>query len=422
MMKRVLVVGSNGQLARAFAECRAEFPGLSIGFISRPEIDLRQIEAACSKLEPIPFDVLVNATAYNDVDGAESDFETARAINAEAPERLAKLAAERGAAIVHFSTDYVFAGDAAPYREDDPTGPICRYGESKLEGEQRVAAANRRHLIFRTAWLFSPFARNFAKTIVELAGQRDELSVVDDQHGSPTSALDLGRATLAAVGDLGREDTRFGTYHLVGDEHASRFEFARAILEFEQEARRTRLRIERDRLSRLHVEGAAASRYETGLRPHAACIRHPRFGLPRRARRRHRPDIEAGQHLETGTLTRLLASGRRPPLRCCGRSPPAREASLGQDPAAPSPSALRCRSTGAAPRDPTRRGRRDPGGCRAPVRLPEATTVRSDERLAVGQAFGKRQAPPFIPGRVEREGAIARRARPARHRMRGGEW
>ena len=231
MMKRVLVVGSNGQLARAFAECRAESPGLSIGFISRPEIDLRQIEAACSKLEPIPFDVLVNATAYNDVDGAESDFETARAINAEAPERLAKLAAERGAAIVHFSTDYVFAGDAAPYREDDPTGPICRYGESKLEGEQRVAAANRRHLIFRTAWLFSPFARNFAKTIVELAGQRDELSVVDDQRGSPTSALDLGRATLAAVGDLGREDSRFGTYHLVGDEHASRFEFARAILE-----------------------------------------------------------------------------------------------------------------------------------------------------------------------------------------------
>ena len=193
---------------------RSEFPGLSVGFISRPDIDLQQIEAACSKLQPISFDVLVNATAYNDVDGAESDFETARAINAEAPERLAGLAAARGASVVHVSTDYVFAGDAAPYREDDPTGPICRYGESKLEGERRVAAANPRHLILRTAWLFSPFARNFAKTIVELAGQRDELSVVDDQHGSPTSALDLGRATLAAVADLGKDDMRFGTYHL----------------------------------------------------------------------------------------------------------------------------------------------------------------------------------------------------------------
>ena len=229
-MKRVLVVGGRGQLACAFAECRAEFPGLSVGFISRPDIDLQQIEAACLKLEPIPFDVLVNAAAYNDVDGAESDFETARAINAEAPERLARLAAAKGASIVHVSTDYVFAGDAGPYREDDPTGPLCRYGESKLDGERRVAAANRRHLIFRTAWLFSPFARNFVKTIVELAGKRDELGVIDDQHGTPTSAHDLGRAVLAAVADLGQEDPRFGTYHLAGHQHASRFEFAEAIL------------------------------------------------------------------------------------------------------------------------------------------------------------------------------------------------
>lgn len=229
-VRRLLVVGESGQLAHAIAECAAEFHGLAIAFISRPEIDLLKIDDACSRLRAMPFDVLLNATAFNDVDGAESDDRAAIAINADAPGRLAGVAAERGAPFVHFSTDYVFAGDAAPYREDKPTGPLSKYGRSKLAGEHRVTTANPRHLIFRTAWLFSPWGRNFATTILRLAGKRDELRIVADQHGNPTNALDLARATLSVVGGIGSDDVRYGTYHLAGEEAASRFEFTEALV------------------------------------------------------------------------------------------------------------------------------------------------------------------------------------------------
>jgi dTDP-4-dehydrorhamnose reductase len=229
-MKRVLVIGRNGQLARAIAELGGEFPGLTVDFASRPDIDLTRSREACAVLRSKPFDLLVNAAAYNDVDGAETDAGTAFAVNAEAPGRLAALAAEREAPIVHFSTDYVFRGDAAPYREIDAAEPLSRYGESKLEGERLAAAANPRHLVIRTAWLFSPFGANFVGTILRLAAEREELRVVADQHGNPTSVTDLARATLAAVAGLEASDRRFGTYHLAGAKPASRFEFAEAIL------------------------------------------------------------------------------------------------------------------------------------------------------------------------------------------------
>ena len=161
----------------ALAECAAEFPDFAIDFAARPAVNLNRIDEACAYLQSRAFDVLVNASAYNDVDGAERDPGAAFAINAEAPGRLAALAAGRGAPFLHFSTDYVFPGGAAPYRESDATNPLGRYGESKLEGERRVAAANPRHLVFRTAWIFSPFAKSFLKTVVTRAAEQDEMRI-----------------------------------------------------------------------------------------------------------------------------------------------------------------------------------------------------------------------------------------------------
>jgi dTDP-4-dehydrorhamnose reductase len=228
-MTRILVVGRNGQLARALAEC-GTFAGAEVDFVSRPEIDLLRIDDACASLRERDFDVLVNATAFNDVDGSEADPDTARALNSEAPGRLAGLAADRRALIVHVSTDYVFSGDRGPYREADAPGPLSVYGASKLEGERRVAEANPRHLILRTAWLFSPFGRNFVKTVLRLAPERDELRIVANQLGCPTNALDLAHVILAAVAALRGKDAWFGLYHAAGARRASRFEFAEAII------------------------------------------------------------------------------------------------------------------------------------------------------------------------------------------------
>lgn len=229
-MKRILVIGRTGQLAQSLAECAAAFPAFAIDFAARPEIDLADIDAACTYLRERPFDVLVNAAAYNDVDGAERDAAAAFAINAEAPGRLAALAAERGAPFLHFSTDYVFPGGSAPYRESDATNPLGRYGESKLDGERRVAAANPRHLVFRTAWIFSPFAKSFLKTVLTRAAEQDEMRVVSDQRSSPTGALDLARATLQVIDALRPDDMRYGVYHMAGATAASRFELAEAII------------------------------------------------------------------------------------------------------------------------------------------------------------------------------------------------
>jgi dTDP-4-dehydrorhamnose reductase len=230
-VKRVLVVGKTGQLATSIAEHRKAFPGLAVDFVGRPEIDLQHVEGAVASIGKRDFDVLVNASAYNDVDGAERDFAAAFAINAEGPAQLAALAAERGATFVHFSTDYVFAGGAAPYRESDEARPLGRYGESKLEGERRVAAANPRHFVFRTAWVFSPFARSFLRTLLQRAGEQDELRMVSDQRSNPTDALGLAEATLRLIEALQDDDRRFGLYHMAGEAAASRFELAEAIID-----------------------------------------------------------------------------------------------------------------------------------------------------------------------------------------------
>ncbi|WP_294541485.1 dTDP-4-dehydrorhamnose reductase [uncultured Rhodoblastus sp.] len=190
---RLVVTGSQGQVVRALIE-RAG-PELEIVALGRPELDLEHpgdLAALFSRHAP---DAIVNAAAYTAVDKAESERETAFAVNGAGAGAVAAAARRLNVPVVQISTDYVFDGSGdRPLRETDPTGPIGVYGASKLAGEQAVAAAAPDHVILRTAWVYAPFGANFVRTMLRLAAARDELKVVGDQFGTPTSALDIAAA------------------------------------------------------------------------------------------------------------------------------------------------------------------------------------------------------------------------------------
>ncbi|MCR4265120.1 dTDP-4-dehydrorhamnose reductase [Nitratireductor sp. ZSWI3] len=228
---RIVVTGRQGQVALSLAERAALHPGIEIVHLGRPEFDLsrpRTIAPAIAAARP---DIVVSAAAYTAVDQAEDEPEAAFAVNAEGAGAVAAAANEAGAPVIHLSTDYVFDGSLdRPYREDDPTGPQGVYGASKLAGEGEVAAANPRHLILRTAWVYSPFGRNFAKTMLKLAETRDRLAVVGDQWGNPTSALDIADAILLMVGTLNEDAPIAGIYNVVGEGSATWADFARHVL------------------------------------------------------------------------------------------------------------------------------------------------------------------------------------------------
>lgn len=228
---KILVFGRQGQLARALDESLAE---MSPAFVARPECDLTEPGAASRWIVESQPDLVINASAYTAVDLAESDPEGAIRLNSEAPVEIAAAAHTIGAPIFHVSTDYVFDGQLdRAYREDDATSPLGEYGRSKLAGEIAVADANPRHLILRTSWLISPWGSNFVRTILAVAEQRVELTVVDDQVGTPTSALDLAQAIKAVV-DCPRRtltETPWGTYHVAGTGKASWFDVARATMQ-----------------------------------------------------------------------------------------------------------------------------------------------------------------------------------------------
>ena len=177
-------------------------------------------------------DVIVNAAAYTDVERAEAEPELARMINARGAGAVAAAAAASGARVIQLSTDYVFDGTSAlAYREDAATNPLNAYGRSKLEGERLVREAGADHLIVRTSWLYSPFGTNFVSTMLEAARKRDVLNVVDDQRGSPTSALELADALLMILERwAGGSSAGIGeTFHLTGTGSASWFELAEHI-------------------------------------------------------------------------------------------------------------------------------------------------------------------------------------------------
>lgn len=227
---KVLVTGRDGQLARSLGERGG---GFDIVFVGRPELDLERPETVLPVIERLRPDVIVSAAAWTSVDEAEDEVERAMIVNAEGPRALARAARKLGARLLHLSTDYVFDGAKdGPYAEADPVNPQGAYGSSKLAGEIAIREELDEHLILRTAWLYSPHGRNFVKTMLTLAGQRDHLRVVEDQMGSPTSAPELADVVLQ-IASRWRDgnDTGLGqTYHAAGSGTASWAELARHVM------------------------------------------------------------------------------------------------------------------------------------------------------------------------------------------------
>jgi dTDP-4-dehydrorhamnose reductase len=229
---KVLVTGREGQLARCLAERAAGRSDLQLIAVGRPELDLEDAGSIRRTLIAHQPDLVINAAAYTAVDQAEEEPDRAFRINGAAAGELAAATRSVGARLVHISTDYVFDGEAAhPYDEKSPVNPLSVYGRSKLEGEELVRANNPEHVIVRTAWVYSPFGKNFLKTMVRLAEDRDEVGVVDDQHGNPSSALDLADGLLAIVRAWEPDDNRGvgETYHLTGNGETTWCGFARRI-------------------------------------------------------------------------------------------------------------------------------------------------------------------------------------------------
>jgi dTDP-4-dehydrorhamnose reductase len=229
---KLLIVGREGQVARALART-ANAQGVEAIAIGRPELDLERMQTIAPLIAAAGADVVINAAAYTAVDQAESEPALAFAVNAAGAEAVARGAAQAGAAIVHLSTDYVFSGDKpAPYVEGDRTGPTSVYGASKLEGEQRVRAANPGAVIVRTAWVYDAAGRNFVRTMLRLARSREAISVVEDQWGCPTYADDLAGALVAIAR---RGANRSGIYHCAGAGQTNWSAFAQEIFRLSRE-------------------------------------------------------------------------------------------------------------------------------------------------------------------------------------------
>jgi dTDP-4-dehydrorhamnose reductase len=228
---KVLVTGREGQLARGLLEA-AGGTGVQVVAIGRPELDLADEKSVAAVVAHERPDVVVNAAAYTAVDGAETEPAVAHAVNALGAEHVAQACAANAIPIIHISTDYVFDGTKhGPYLEDDRTGPINVYGRTKLEGEQRVARACERHLILRTAWVYSPWGANFVKTMLQLATTRPNIGVVNDQKGSPTYAPHLAAIVLVIAARIAADSagTRWGVYHAAGAGETTWFGFAREV-------------------------------------------------------------------------------------------------------------------------------------------------------------------------------------------------
>ena len=225
----ILLFGANGQLGRELMD-QAERAGVALLPLTRSEVDIRDRAAVASAVAVAGIGMVVNAAAYTNVDGAENDPDAAFAVNAGGAANVAEACAEAGLPLVHISTDYVFDGaKQGAYREDDSVGPINIYGGSKLEGERGVRRANPRHVILRTSWVYGVYGHNFLKTIVRLAAESDELRVVADQCGCPTSTTDLAEAILQIW--TKRDVAPWGTYHFAGQGVTTWHGFASRIVE-----------------------------------------------------------------------------------------------------------------------------------------------------------------------------------------------
>jgi dTDP-4-dehydrorhamnose reductase len=230
----IVLFGKNGQLGSEF---QRSLPGLGkLTSLDYEDLDLCDAHALQQKLNELKPDLIVNASAYTAVDRAETEQETAMKINALAPGIMAEWAQNSGAALVHYSTDYVFDGrKGSPYVENDPATPLNMYGKSKLAGEENIQQAGGAYLILRTSWVYSVGGTGFVNKVLEWARKNQTMKIVSDQISNPTWARELADAAISVLSahrgnlqDVIKE--RRGVYHLAGGGYASRFEWARKIL------------------------------------------------------------------------------------------------------------------------------------------------------------------------------------------------
>ena len=234
---KILVTGKNGQLARCLKDKTADFPNLSLTFAARSDADVildmgnqASIRKAVRSVKP---DIIINAAAYTEVDNAEDNTDLAMLINGKAPGILAAEAKDIGAILLQISTDHVFDGTSdRPYEPEDNPNPVNGYGRSKLAGEHAVRDVNGRYAILRTAWVHSPYGKNFATKMLKRAEANAEITVVADQIGNPTAAHDLAHWLLQLCQSLQAGDDRVlgKIHHFVGSKVMTRFEFVRNLI------------------------------------------------------------------------------------------------------------------------------------------------------------------------------------------------
>lgn len=238
-MQTIIIYGKTGQLSQCLAVNSLKY-GFRPIVIGRPNTPVDDFEAISKRIEEYRPNIFINASAYNNVDGAETDYETAYEVNAIGPMLMARAARNAKIPFIHVSTDYVFSGEKnTPYTETDETNPINKYGLSKLLGEKKVQEENDDHVIIRTSWVFSPYANNFVKTILKKAKENSEpMYLVEDQYNIPTSANDLARSILSIAKKLINEPNNHeirGIFNVTSNEVTSRLEYAKYVLEKAEE-------------------------------------------------------------------------------------------------------------------------------------------------------------------------------------------
>ncbi len=232
----ILITGAKGQVGSELQVLQNQYNTWNFYFFDKNTLDITNQKAVTDIFDKQEINVCINCAAYTAVDKAESDQATARAVNVKGAENLAKACAARGGILIHYSTDYVYHGTQnRPFVETDATSPGGVYAATKLEGDERVLAVNPQTIVLRTSWVYSGFGHNFVKTMLRLGKEREQLTVIFDQVGTPTYARDIAAATLAIVQKL--EHTKAedfsGIYHFSNEGVTSWYDFAKAIFDLE---------------------------------------------------------------------------------------------------------------------------------------------------------------------------------------------
>lgn len=231
---KILLIGKNGQVGWELQRSLSSVGEvIAVDYFDKELCgDLTNLKGIAQTVRTVRPDVVVNAAAHTAVDKAESERELSDLLNEKGVAVLAAESAKLGALMVHYSTDYVFDGEGHHYRqENEPTGPLNVYGETKRAGEIALEQSNPRHLIFRTSWVYATRGANFAKTMLRLAGEKESLSIINDQHGAPTGAEMLADCTAIAIREETRNKAVAGTYHLVASGETNWYDYAQFVFQ-----------------------------------------------------------------------------------------------------------------------------------------------------------------------------------------------